>query len=120
FAVGGGRQPARVALEQRQADVCLQVLEPLGEPRLRRMQQLGRMAEIARLGKAEQELQVAQAYTVGPVCSHGVFCEWMKGRAAPNARPALQAQAACATQAYITPILWRDGPPMLVFLPNFL
>ncbi|MCY1239052.1 hypothetical protein D9M72_518250 [compost metagenome] len=67
LAVGRGPQPARLALEQRQADIVLQVLQPLGKPGLGGIQHGGGLAHVAGLGQAQQHLQVAQAQSLGPI-----------------------------------------------------
>jgi hypothetical protein len=69
LAIGRGPQPARLALEQWQPDIVLQVLQPFGKARLGRVQHGRRLAHIAGLGQAQQHLQVAQPQSLGPV--HG-------------------------------------------------
>ncbi|MNN87672.1 hypothetical protein D3C81_2052590 [compost metagenome] len=56
-----------MAFEQRQPDIVFQILQPLRQPRLRRIEHRGGMADVAGLGQAEQHLEVAQPQAVGPV-----------------------------------------------------
>jgi hypothetical protein len=72
LAMGGGAEPARVAFEQRQPDVGLQLLEPFRERGLRHVQPLGGVADVLRLRQADQDLQVPQAQSIRPV--HGPSC----------------------------------------------
>jgi hypothetical protein len=67
FAVSGGPEAASMPVEQRQPDVLLQFLEPLRQCRLRRIERRRGLAQVAGLGKAQQDLQMPQTQTIGPV-----------------------------------------------------
>ncbi|MNJ68325.1 hypothetical protein D3C77_645630 [compost metagenome] len=67
LAVGGGLQAAGVALEQRGADILLQLLEPFRQPRLGGVGDARGVAEAAGFGQADQQMQVTQAQAAAPV-----------------------------------------------------
>ncbi|MDT4840034.1 hypothetical protein FQZ97_738420 [compost metagenome] len=73
IAVRRRPQAARVALEQRQPDVVFQILQPLGQARLRGVEHRRRVADVAGLGQAEQHFQIAQAQSMSPVHTALIF-----------------------------------------------